>query len=265
MVKTFMEWLAEGRDIFGFEGEGERPHEDRPDDGPITPVNGDIILESMLGRKVNGMEAFSDFHDHIQWGREPGAVQMVISPLGSFKSIIRRLQTNLLGERVWVCREIIPYRNMAKASVKFDENMADDIFKKIERCSEGDLAAPSSEYEGLELLTLEVAARSRTKDILPKIMVFRGVRKVAENHYNIHFECRGHGVEAPGGMRLEQFSIDMVYDRKTGMVRSYGYGIQSPTRQHLWQPQPSEWDEIFSPSQNKGEIVSAICSAFSTY
>ena len=101
---------------------------------------------------------------------------------------------------------------------------------------------------------------------MPEIMVFGGVKAVERgSHYNIHFGCRGHGVEARGGMRMEQFSIDMSYDRGSGMVRSYGYPIQSPTRQHLWQVQPSEWDELFSPSQDPEEVVSAISAAFSTF
>ena len=266
MVKTFKDWLvSEAKDIFGFEGR-EVVRAADTEDRPVVTISSDIIMEHMMHRKLGGMEPFSQYHDQIQWGREPGAVRMVISPLGSFKSVIRKLQEDLRGERVWTCREIIPYRDMLRATRAFDESMAEDIFSRVERCWREDVRAPSGEYSGLEALTLRVAAGCRRRDVMPEIMVFGGVKAVERgSHYNIHFGCRGHGVEAPGGMRMEQFSIDMSYDRGSGMVRSYGYPIQSPTRQHLWQVQPSEWDELFSPSQDPEEVVAAISAAFSTF
>ena len=115
-------------------------------------------------------------------------------------------------------------------------------------------------------MTLKVAEAARRKGTIPEIFVFRGVRMVDKGrHYNIHFELSGQGVEAPGSSRVEQFSIEMAYDKNSGMIRSFGHDIQSPTRGHLWYPQPSEWDEKFSPYQDDGEIVSAICAALSTY
>lgn len=264
---NFKNWLvSEGKDLFGFERKAVPEKKADYDDMPIDSIDADTIMESLMERKIDDMDAFSNFHDHVQWGRHPGAIQMVISPLGSFKSVVRRLQDNLLGERVWVCKKIMPYRDLVSADLSDEHGMADVMFEAIEECRKGEMEPPSKDYSELEKLTLKIAGDARKESIKPEIMVFRGVRMVEKDrHYNIHFECRGHGVEAPGSMRLEQFSIDMSYDPRTGMIRSFGYGIQSPTRQHLWQVQPSEWDELFSPHQNEEEIVSCVCSAFSTY
>lgn len=265
-MKTFKNWLlSEAGDIFGVGVKKEARASDE-DDLPIKPIDSGIILEAMMDRKLGDMEAFTDFHDQIQWGSNTGAIRMVISPLGSFKSIIRRLQEDLNGEKIWVCKRILPYREIFHTPREIDEGMADEIFNRVEECWRGEIEPPSNDYSGLERLSVKVAERCRSIDVKPEIMVFRGVKRIKMGeHYNIHFECSGHGVEAPGSMRLEQFSIDMTYDRSSGMIRSYGYGIQSPTRQHLWQPQPSEWDEMFSPSQDEKEIISAISAAFSTY
>jgi hypothetical protein len=257
--------ISEGKDLFGFEKK-QTPKKYDPENLPIDPIDGEILIESMISRKVRDIEAFSNFSNHIQWGRHPGAVQMVICPLGSFKSIIRKLQENLLGERVWVCKKIMPYKDMLNAKIYDEQYMSEIMFENIKKCEEEDIEPPSNDYSRLENLTLKIAGDARKESIKPEILVFRGVRMVEKNrHYNIHFECRGHGVEAPGSKRLEQFSIDMTYDPKTGMIRSFGYGIESPTRQHLWEIQPSEWDELFSPHQKEEEIVSCVCSAFSTY
>lgn len=266
MTKSFRNWLvSEGKDLFGFEDRKAAPPK-VDDDGPIVPVSADIIMEYMHSMTINGQECFSDYHDQVQWGRNPGAIQMVISPLGSFKSIIRKLHTDLKGENVWICKEIIPYRDILRASRRLDETIAEDVFRKIEKHWEGELTVPSREYDGLERLTVRVAEASRRKDILPEIFVYRGVRMVEKDrHYIIHFELSGQGVEAPGSSRVEQFSIEMCHDRESGMIRSFGHDVQSPTKGHRWYPQPSEWDEMFSPSQEPDEIVSAICAALSTY
>ena len=230
-MKTFKNWLiSEGKDIFGKSPDNVKVRHET-EEGPIKPIDSGIIVESMMRRKLGDMEAFADFHDHIQWGKNTGAIQMVIRPLGSFKSIIRKLQEDLNGERVWVCKKVLPYKELLKASEAIDEDMADELFLKVEECWNGEMEAPSGEYSGLERLAVKVAERCRSKEVKPEIMVFRGIRRIKMNeHYNIHFECSGHGLEAPGSMRLEQFSIDMHYDRRSGMIRSYGYGIQSPTK-----------------------------------
>lgn len=263
-MDTFRQWL-ESRDIFGFEGKREeKPRE--VDEDPIVPMNAEVIIETMLGTDIEGRKAFSDYPDQVQWGREPGAMQMVISPLGSFKSIVRRLQVNLKGENVWVCKKIIPYKDIMHSNIRFDEAFAMDLFEQIEKISHGEIEAPVSGYGGLESLTLKVANRCIMKDVMPEIFVFRGVRAIKKNeNYVIFFEPRGQGVEAPGSARVEQFMIDMSYDGKTGMVRSFGHDVQSPTKGHVWCPQPSEWDEYFSPTQDKNEIADAISSAFGTY
>lgn len=263
-MDTFRQWL-ESRDIFGFEGEKEdRPKEVKEE--PIISMNAEVIIETMLGTEIEGRKAFSDYPDQIQWGREPGAMQMVISPLGSFKSIVRKLQTNLKGESVWVCKKIIPYKDIMHSNVRFDETFAMDLFEQIEEISKGEIEAPVGDYGGLESLTLKMANKCVRKDVLPEIFVFRGVRQIKKNeNYVIFFEPRGHGVEAPGSARVEQFMIDMSFDGKTGIIRSFGHDVQSPARGHVWYPQPSEWDEYFSPNQDENEIVQAISSAFSTY
>ena len=81
------------------------------------------------------------------------------------------------------------------------------------------------------------------RGILPEIMIPIGIKTIKENQrYIMHFELRGHGVEAPGSARVEAFMVEMSYDPKTGMIRSFGHDVQSPTRGHTWIPQPSEWD-----------------------
>jgi hypothetical protein len=101
---------------------------------------------------------------------------------------------------------------------------------------------------------------------MPEIFIFSGVKEIKKDeNYLIEFDLRGQGVEAPGSARVERFVIDMSYNPKTGMIKSFGHDIQSPTRGHVWYPQPSEWEELFSNGQDAKEIVETIGAALSTY
>ena len=266
-MKTFKKWLIlnEGKDIFGFEKERAAPKK-VVDESPIIPINPDDLIDTMLETNLDGRKAFSDFPAQVQWGREPGAIQMVISPLGSFKSIVRKLHTNLKGESVWICKKIIPYTDIMHANKKFDESLASDLFEQIEKVSKGDLEAPLNNYIKLDSLTIKIANYCRRKDIIPEIFMFRGIKQIKKNeNYLIHFEPRGQGVEAPGSARVEQFIIDMSYNLETGIIKSFGHDVQSSIKGHQWYPQPSEWEEYFSPSQSPNEITEAIGAALSTY
>lgn len=265
-MNGFKKWLINEReDIFGFE-KNKKPKEKEHKGAPIIPINPEIVINTMLKKILNNEQPFSDFPDQIQWGRNVGSIQMVISPLGSFKSIIRKLITNLEGEKIWACKRIVPYKDLLHADQLFDEKLAIDILKEIETISKEGIEAPEKNYEGLEKLTRKVSTVCRRKDIVPEIFIYRGIKQIKKNqNYLIYFECKGHGVESPGSSRLEQFIIDMSYDPKTGLIRSFGHDVQSMTRQHLWYPKPSEWDEYFSNKQSDTEIAECIGAALSTY
>jgi hypothetical protein len=266
-MKTFKEWvISEGKDIFGFEKDRGPIQKEVEDERPIIPINAEFLVEEMMKNEVNGLSPFSAYADQIQWGTTPGAVRMVISPLGSFKSIMRKLQKNLLGEDVWVCKRIVPYKDIIHSDFSFDENFSAELFEEIKKVYDEPIEAADSSYKGLEALTIKLYNESVKKNVLPKIFIPMGIRQIKKNeNYIIYFECKGHGVETPGSGRLEVFMINMSYDPKTGMIRSFGHDVQSPKKGHVWYPQPSEWDENFSPNQREKDIILSITGALKTY
>lgn len=267
-MEGFKFWLLSENDIFGFE-RGKLSKNDRPArvmDAPVVPINTEVVVNALMKMEVSNQEPFSEFLDEIQWGRDVGAVKMVISPLGSFKSIVRKLSTDLEGNKVWVCKKILPYNDLLHVTQAFDENIALEVIKHIESVANQETESPRRDYNELEKLTKRVTSLCRRSDVLPEAFIFKGVKQIKKNeNYLIYFECAGHGVETPNSGRLEQFIIDMSYNRKTGMIRSFGHDVQSRVRQHVWIPQPSEWDEYFSPVQPEEEIANCIGAALSTY
>lgn len=263
---SFKNWLNESRDIFGFNKFKNQDPIEIQDENPITPINIENMMNELLRIKLNETVPFSKFLHHIQWGNNNGATQMVVSPLGSFKSIVRRLQTNLLGESVWICKKILPYKDIMHTNIKIEEDLAHILFDEIQKINEKHIESAIGDYKNLENLVVQLVRKCQEPNIMPEIFIFRGVKELKHNeNYIIYFECRGQGVETPGSGRLEMFSIDMSYNPKTGLVRSIGHDIQSPKKGHVWYPQPSEWDEYFSPAQDNVEIIKCICGALSTY
>lgn len=267
-MESFRQWLLkEGDDIFGFERRAstKRP-EKEPLETPIQDIHCDVVMEFLSSKEVNGTLPISEFSSQIRWGSDTGAVKMVVSPFGSYKSIIRRLQPDLSGTPVWACKKILPYKEMLDANKKIDEHLASVLLEHIENISSGPVEAPSHDYDGLNRLVNRLCRVVQRKDVTPEILIYRGAREMKQNErYLIVFELRGHGVEAPGSSRVEQFIIEMCYDPSTGMIRSFGQEIQSPTKGHVWYPQPSDWDEYFSSGQDDAEIIDCISTVLGTY
>lgn len=259
----FKKWLLK-EDIFGFEKK-IKPNQKEPDNLPIVSIDIEVTMNKLLQNKLNSQIPFSNFINEIQWGKENGAIKMVISPLGSFKSIIRQLTTDLEGNKIWICKKILPYKDLNKANIEIDEKLADLIFEDVEKISKKTVESPISDYKNFKNLVLKISKECQREKIIPEIFIFRGIKEINNNHYIIFFECKGQGVETPGSGRLEQFLIEMIYDKNKGTIRSYGHDVQSRTKGHSWTPQPSEWDEYFSPAQPAEEITNCICRALSTY
>ena len=264
---SFRNWLLEeAKDIFGFDRIRYPISNKEEKEDPIKPISIELMMNELLKMELNDQKPFSKFINHIQWGEHNGATQMVISPLGSFKSIIRRLQTDLTGCPVWLCKNILPYKDILDADIVVDENLAHMLFDKVQKNNDKQLESAIGGYSDLEGLVLKLVSECQKPKFLPPLFIFMGVKEIKHNeNYLIWFECRGQGAEAPNAARVEMFEINMSYNPKTGLVRSFGHDVQSPMKGHVWYPQPSEWDEYFSPAQPVSEIVNSICGALSTY
>lgn len=263
---NFKKWvlIKESKDIFGFDKKTNELKNIIINNDPIKNLDSETIVNFLLKFKLNDVEPFSEFSNQIQWGNENGALKMIIGPLGSFKTIIRRKQTNLEGNTSWICKKIIPYQEFVEENIHNEEEFANLIFEKIQKINENKFESAIDDYKNLKHLVVSIARKCQHQDVMPKELIYRGIREVNENNYLIYFEARGHGVEVPDFNRLEQFIIDMSYNKKQGFIRSIGHEVLSPMKQHLWTVGLSDWDEVFVPSQNE-EIVNQVTNALKTY
>jgi len=260
--RTFNQWLIQERkDIFGFEKHKNIPPKNTHE-GPIKHLDEELFFKELL-RPVGEKQPTWNFFNKITWGEINlgEALSLDMSPLGSFKLIIRKITKDLEGHETWICKDVMPLPDGRYENE--EASLASDVFKRLDKFNESQNESPKEEYD-LEHLTLKLANKIKS-DKPCQQMIFDKVKKLNENHYIVAMNFTGGGVEAPGSAREEQFHIHMFFDKNRGLIRSYGCGIESLTKVHQWRPTPSEWDEHFAPTQSKEEICEAIVNALSTY
>ena len=265
--KTFQEWfLLEKRDIFGFDSLNSE--EDSAQKSSKSPPLHRIKLEEVIGElltsPLGSKTPYSKFNNCVQWGIGSGSIYMEVSPMGSFKGIIRRLTNDAQGSPVWVCKKVLPFYDYLNADISFDDELAKDVFEQIKITDQTETDSPKKDFEDLESLTIKITEGCQHN--MPKIFIYKGIKQIKEQtHYIIFFEIRGHGVEAPDSTRVEQHHIHVSYDKNKGLIKVINNDIQSPTRGHKWIPAPSEFEEYFCPTQPFQEIAECVAAALSTY
>lgn len=143
--------------------------------------------------------------------------------------------------------------------------LASEMYDHLEKLSIEMIDSAQRDYPEFSRLVEKMVSAVR-RDYPSYCMFPAGLKKINENYFKIYFEFRGHGVLAPPRQkRMEQFDIDLFWDKSKGLVRCWGYNIESSLGQHDWTPAPSEWDEWFAPSQPIEEIIECVKRIFSTY
>lgn len=229
-------------------------------ENPIIPSDGTTILENLYRLpSIGENKPTLRLGSAIQWGEGYGALRVVLSPIGSLKATVKRQINDLEGHVTWICKQVFPITNEVN-----EEYMSNTIYEAIEEQFKNDIDSPKNEYKEFERLANYLI--NNTKRHYPSYCMFPvGFKEVSKNYFKMIFEFKGHGVETPTVSRAEQFNIDLIFYPNKGLIRCYGYNIDSKKRVHNWKIQPSEWDEYFSPTQEIDEIVESIKNIFSTY
>lgn len=269
---SFLEWLGvPPEQKFGFSSKfGKIVPKDVEENEkrPIHMLEVSNILDELtwLG-PINNKKPERLFENVVNYGQESDKMQVVVSPLGSLKIIIRKIANTLEGAHVPICYSIYPlindYNRTSPDDHHIENTLANKIADKLTEIDNRLMLSGLRDYKNLRELTVEMARHVRSNH--PSCMHYQGVVQNGEFDYTIYLQYNGQGVEAPSARRVEQFDIHVQYSKDTGLIRCWGNEISSPTSQHLWQVQPSEWDEYFSPKQKNHEIIECIMNALYTY
>lgn len=232
-------------------------------DSPIDPIDSELIINELKRLPPLGVfHAYEKFNDVLEWGNNVGSLQINITPLGSYRINLRRKIKDLQGENTWICKKVIPLIENEHNTNEI--NLAHDIYDNLKVINEEMIEGPLDHFEDFDRLAGSLT--DELKRNYPAYIMFPvGTKKQNEDYYKIIFEFRGQGVEAPGRARAMQFHVDLLWDKSKGLIRSWGYDIDSDKRKPSWYVGISEWDEQFSPSQDKKEIIEAIKNCFMVY
>lgn len=265
----FKQWVLSEIADFGF----DQDHRSKPKGGteemdgenPFKSVDGSKIITELANLPDLGPNSpLQKWNDVVEWGTGPGAIQVGVTPLGSMRIVIRRMIKDLCGESTWICSKVIPLND--NSSENKEVSIAHDVYSLITEVSNEMIPGPMKEYNELERLSWKLWVATKREH--PSYCMFPvGMRKQNENYYKLVFEFRGHGVLRQKGNkgRAEQFNIDMVWEPRRGLIRCLGYNIDSTLGQHSWEVQPAEFNEYYSPQQEKEDIINSIVKTFLQY
>lgn len=262
----FKDWLLNEVADYGFSSGASKSVR-----GGTMPMQGNEIFHSINVNQIIGelanmpalgqMQPYQSWAETVQYGNGVGAFKINISPLGSLKAISRRLTTDLLGETVWICKHIFPLCD--NKDQNRESEIAGLIYNYLTELSQKEIEGPLREYDTKNLAwNLWQGAKKHHPGY---IMFPVKLKEMDENYFKLVFEFRGQGIGLPSGGRAEQFDIDLKYDKNRGLIRCWGYDIDSTFRKRKWEVQPPEWDEWFSPAQDTNEIIENVLACFLQY
>lgn len=142
--------------------------------------------------------------------------------------------------------------------------MANEIYQQIEHQSLFPVDGPVPDYTNLDNLVDYVSTKLRR--VAESKFLFRGIKRINPEVYQIVFEVAGHGVQYRDQQRVEQNVTEVSYDKTKGTIRITNYNIQSRVGgPRSWKVMPSDLDLYFFPSQDKQEIGEAVATRFRFY
>lgn len=200
------------------------------------------------------------WEEELSWLENGNVVEVNINPFGSLRITTRKIIKDLQGVDTKICKHVL---DIDDYQINREENTARYIYKKILKFREKNIDYPSKDYN-LKKLAHELFNKVRLK--YPEYIMFPvGMKEVSKDYYKIIFEFKGQGQGVPGSSIAMQFDIDLFFDKEKGLIRCWGYDIDSPVKKRQFNPQPSEWNEYFSPHEKISKIVGMITTTFMTY
>jgi hypothetical protein len=267
----FNEWVGKSPDVvFGFDKGIIQKNQLLYAEEPIEPLQIETTLDEIINLgKIGIKEPIKDFGSMVTYGdpKQVGSIQIKFSPLGSCRATIMRRISDLEGELTWITRYSIPvindYEHITQEDIAAEKMLAIRAHELADYLDKTSLESPKSKFEKLQDLVVLIAANMKLRH--PKVMNYQGTMRQNDNTYIIYFNYNGFGIEAPSQRKVNQFNVYVEFIPHRGLVRCWGAEYSAPHLLYNYDAQPPEWDEYFSPDQNKNEIVTVLENIFKTY
>lgn len=271
ILLEFQSWFQKTpEELYGYAGKQNllQSSQEAYEQDPIQHLNSDLLLDNMqkfgpIGSKLPHRANSSV----LEFGDDFGKYIVSVSPLGSFKILLRREIKDLKGHPAPILIRCYPLVNDYKhlTGVNDEEKLANYIYDQIIKINEKNINYCKEEYsrEDFFKLVIKISEALRLKH--PEIMTFNEVVRIDDNNYTISYSYKGAGNGLPAWRRALQFQVHLQNIPHLGLVRTWGNEVSTSNKSPEWEVQPSEWDEIFANTQKPEDIIENINRIFSTY
>lgn len=272
---NFRLWL-EKRNIWGFDDTDWQPQKPyHPlktpfkgnEDLPITAFNVQRMIDELAKFELGFKRSKVNFFNECQWGENPGAVRVVVTPKINLK--IQKLHYDLEGNKVWVMKKyfFIDDENYAGK----EDVVAQEVFDQVKNINDEQLENPNKDVKLDELVQ---GLNSRLKGLISSTLLpEHTVKKNSENEFTVYYYMRGGGASGYSGAsnthNIMEVVVNISKHRDTGLIKamvtvasSLSSGSQGG---NTWVLMPSDFEEYFMPTQGKREIIEALVTALKTY
>lgn len=260
-MRNFREFF-EAVDIFGFENRSVPEGPAVQDDRPLKVFDLETMMSLLSIKKLGLNEATSNFVNEIVWGEatRPGTLKLEVDTGLTF--FIKRMNYDAEGNRRWATKRVFQLNRNGMGG--YEDYIAQEVFENIQKIDSIPLDSPDRNYERLENLSWQIS--KTMKKVAKPMFLFRGIKQVEENAYQIIFDMRAGGVETQDQKRVDQNVTQVVFEANAGVIRVTNYNIESPVGgDHNWKQMPSDFDAYFFPTQSKEEIAEAVGVHFKYY
>lgn len=253
-------------DIFGFDKE-KAEREKQEFDDKIVSLSDLPVRKFDLGRMMDFIlresqydpkPAHSRFLTEVQWGSQPGAMRLVITP--KYHAVVQRLHTDLEGEPAWLCKKVFSI-NAPKYAGK-EDIVASELHEVVQLVERQGMENPHKKPD-LEDLANDMANRFKREP--NEFLYLMGMKQVTENHYCIYFSGRAGGVGRSTGAKtsamIREYIINVGYEKNRGLIKVFSHFVNETDEGESWGIQPAEFNQLYMPSQPNHEIIESIVTS----
>lgn len=255
-------------ELYGYGEKKPLKEKDAYETNPLQRLKSEELLNNMQRFGAIGSKMpYRANNSVLEFGDGLGKFLISVSPLGSYKIILRQYVIDLKGNPAPICKRVYPLVNDYKhlSGINDEEKLASYIYDHIKKINDKNLDYCKKEISKDEFFKLLIKLAQRVREDHPVVMIFEEVVRIDDYNYIIYLSYRGAGNELPQWRRALQFQIHLQYVPKLGLIRSWGNEVSTSKKSTEWDLQPSEWDEVFATSQSHDEIVENIMRILSTY
>ena len=263
----FSKWLLEYAD-YGFEKQNTKKANDSTlqtnsdDSGPWRNFHTELFSKELQKLSESDNKTTKKiWHEEINWFENGNMIEVNINPFGSLRITTRKYIKDLQGVDTRICKNVF---DIDDHHIDQEISIAHKIYEHVKEFSKVNIDYPMTGGYNLKKLAQELF--NATKHTYPDYIMFPiNLKEMNDNYYKLVFEFRGAGVGTPNSSVAMQFDIDLTFDKEKGLVRCWGYNIDSPATNRQFTIQPSEWDEYFSPQEENKKILGMITTTLMTY